>query len=488
MDKYISILRTIIKNLELIIPKYNDSVNDPELKSKLLDSSILLADKYHNIKKKDILKDLMYISQSCNILSDIKKLLSVTEIRDNINTMSDLQYNQFTREVSVINKLIINLKSYITDTDLQNSTIKIPFETVVKAGNLTDIYHWYIKIPKNDDDIAMIETVKTQTLADIYKKEPIKLPSKLNCNLVSNYSMSIFKIGSLKDMVGYTGECDNLNDAIKILSTISKQKRKPILLIKRITSTIYNTLSIIDIGKSGLTVDNVKALNSINKIAEVPGECLLLIDGDNHIDLLKSRYDYSPIKIDKPGVMPIILDTFDLINWRELVTDYAHLLHLYNGINYAIHTVNTVNKGIMAHKIQPKVYNINKEHTPIAHLRNTIKNKISYSLPDISKINDFVKTDVINNSIRDILTDEFKELSKSYNPSTIKEVRITFFTSCESYVKKFNRVFNIELDKVKITKTDDFLDVIDISLKGAINEDDNPYDKIDEKRYLFSIN
>ena len=171
MDKYQAILKTIVKSLETLLPKYEESISDEESKTSILDASMVLAKLYHRIKESaNILDKLQYMGEASEILDKITNLLNIAKVKEHLNTISDLHYNQINKEINVVVKHINNFLAYIDDNEIINIVTKIHFVDVVKR-DLMSIYPWYATTintatssqSKLDEDIGMIEVIKTKS-------------------------------------------------------------------------------------------------------------------------------------------------------------------------------------------------------------------------------------------------------------------------------------------------------------------------------------
>jgi len=408
-------------------------------------------------------------------LDKITAILAIAKVRDNLS-ISELHFNQITKTINNIIQLTKEFNNYIK----VDHGIKL--EDLVKRSDLNLSYAYPIYAQKLNlsqvEDCITLEILKERSLQQVYPKEPTRLPKKFNCNLTLKYGMKIVKSGTLDTILGK-------NITFESLGKAAKEKRINIIALKRKTNVVFDSLKLIDIGKVGLNSNILYNLNTIIKTKPVDGEDALLFNSKGEkCDLLSTRYIYKILEYNEiiNGKF-IIIDTFDYINYRVLETDTIQILHLLNGINYGISYPYIINKKIIEHIVPLKDYQFEQIHTPIAHLRNTIKNKIE--IKDIGKIKEYLR-DKIYDIIKDALFTEYYRLAKEYDDIIIRETKMTFLSKCESYIKKIIRVLNFELEKITVREISDFYEVLDKALSGVITEKDNPYDILQEKRFLFN--
>lgn len=284
------------------------------------------------------------------------------------------------------------------------------------------------------------------------------------------------------------------NASEKILPKLSK-KHGYILLIKSKSNIRYDTWQMEDLteGKGGLTLRNVELMDTVKRIGSNVKDSIILYCDGKALDVMKMRNTFSHID-DYVSELALgiqyVIETADDSTFYNCEFDATHLVYLLSGVNPLIALFNSESEeAIMGHWTGPKEITWTSTHTPIAHLRQEIKEKIMlYWKKHGVDVNQF------QSMFNDVMFDAFNSYIGTGKGGIVRQEALVSYVSDinirgRRFIREFNNVYNkFESDnKSSVQLQNEIESIIGSALDMCISEKDNIFNTIDEKRSLFNL-
>ena len=536
MENFIKISKLVEKHLTFYIELFTNALNEPAILSNinndLLNLStnlIIILDTIKNIKNVD---DVFKLSNSINIIvtlaSRVRNTLNFDISRTNTllsNTTVQKLVNQGQLLVRTLNNVELVSYHLYKPADMIINKIQAK-ELCDKYPNATEILYDLV----SENDGTYIEEIKLKaynsdmlsTFAIRKQKHFDFTSTDVYTNLLQRYSYhSKFEFFPLEKLL--KEKYDIKNAKPEKFSNIAKLIGS-ILVISKNTNVIYkdylmenykpskigickeiinDTYSIVDFTKkvtpsiklyrkSGAIIDVIQSRIDNFKLAN--NGCNGIISCNGAPSICKQLADETSL----------ILETFDGENFRQVYINPEHLFHLYNSpnpiiANTAIEMESSLNKH---YKGIRKIEFVNTTMF-MEHIRENILRGIgmlitSYKIKTVDDLQDFIYDepklyDIVNAE----LINAFDDFAKKghITPFVYRESVITFMSLCNTKIKKFKTtLYNNYIKEEKQIKKylEDraeikqlLLSVIKETLIETLNEKDNIFDIINEKKILF---
>ena len=507
-------LKTIIKELELVIPRVEQTLDNKQLINQLKDTGEQLVKLYKKLgpvgtdiesifKKFQLQNEIKIELEKLNELlgTDVMQgdlILSETFAKDSKKQMNSLSIR--IAKVSYDKPPEIRIEDASTILDLHR---KYPLTNELFISTLNGAEYSPI-VEKS------LEFVKAGIFQDNTKPKTKQLSSNPLENLIQRYKLQFVSLSStISDLIANAIGVKNVK--YSQLQSVAKSKKVFIIYIADSSAVTYNEelLSNTYDGKSGISTEfnnNTMTITRTDNVKVAPE--LTLFHPKGKIDLLKERKYNKPLDLndklyneiyrDITGENCIIIQ-YNGTQYRHLKCTLSNILHILNGPNRIISQLNdNMEQSIIEHFTGPKEIKWSSTHTPVAHIRLKMRNEM-LKLIKTKKVKNREQLDTILNS-DDIIKIYNDQMFKAFqdHKSKHKLPVIVYRESITSYLSDINirnRRFKRELNNL-YSKSDITFDnkethllelekILDEVLALSISEKDNIFNTIDEKRILF---
>jgi hypothetical protein len=536
MENFIKYSKLVEKHLTCYIELFIKSISEPSILSSLNNYIIELSEHIaiinntiKNIKTDD---DVFKLSNSVNYIVLISTQLRNTldfDISRTNHLLSNTAVQILVKQGQLLIRALNNIEHLSYHLYKPNEIIidKIRAKTLCeKYPHATEILYDLI----SENDGTYIELIKLKAFnSDLNSTFIPRVPKPLDykstdiyTNLLQRYSY--YSNYEFIPLDKFLKNKYNINNAkIDKISNIAKIIGS-ILVISKNTNIIYkdylieqynpskigvckelidNTLSIVEFTKkvnpsiilyrkSGLKVDVIKM--RIDNFKYANKDCTGIISCNETLDICKQLADETIL----------ILETLDGETYRQVFINHEHLFHLYNGPNPIIaNTAIDIEKSLNKHFKGMRKIEFTNTTMFMEHIRENIIRGISelitrYKIKTIDELQNFIYdepklSDVVNNE----LINAFDDYAKKSNISAFvyRESVISYMSLCNTKIKKFksNLHTNYMKEERQIKKyLEDnkeikqlMLSVVKETLIETLNEKDNIFNIINEKRMLF---
>ena len=488
-------LEDIIVALDQFSSKFDQAVADVD-KRRAIHNTV---DKLRNIKIGSVGDTLSALFKYYGALMDAKSVLD--------EMLDVLEFDMFKKDLIMsethIKKLDVELKEIVRviltiDYSVPPEWVNFDDDDPKRLSEVCALYdkhrntmNLFIKFLENkvtpDIDVKL-EVIK-QDIFGTPKKGPEELSrASVPLNFIQNYGLQRSRPTTLSAIF----EVKNATEAA--LPSLSK-KHGHILLIKCKSNIRYDTWQMEELseGKAGLTAESVELMNTIKRIKSTVKDSATLYCGKTSIDVFKLRKVSGFITdqvVDLASKIQYVIETADEETYYDCMFDLPRLVHLLSGPNPLIQIFNNeAEAAIMAHWSGPKEITWTSTHTPIAHLRQRIKERCMLYWKKHG-----VDTDVFQDIFGDVMFEAFNEYIGGGSGGIVKQEALVSYVSDinikgRRFIREFNNVYNKfdPTDKTAVQRQNETEFMVGFALDMSINEKDNIFNTVDEKKALFNM-
>lgn len=536
MENFIKYSKLVEKHLNCYIELFINSISEPAILSNinnemlnLSTNLIIIIDTIKNIK---IVDDVFKLSNSINIIVTLSSRLRNT-LNFDISRTNHLLSNTAVQKVVKQGQLLVRT---LNNVELVSYHLYKPVDMVIdkiQAKKLCDKYPHATEILYDlvsENDGTYIEEIKLKAYnSDMLATSVTRVPKPIEfkstdvyTNLLQRYSYnSNFEFVPLEKLLKEKYDIKNakpekISNIAKIIGSI--------LVISKNTNVIYKDYLMENYkpSKIGICKELINdTLSIVEFTKKVKPSIKLYRKSGAILDIIKSRIDN--FKLANNGCNGIIscngapsmckqladetsliLETFDGENFRQVHINPEHLFHLYNSpnpiiANTAVEMESSLNKH---YKGASKIGFVNTT-MPMEHIRENILRGISalitsYKIKTVDNLQDFIYdepklSDIVNTELINAFDDFAKK--NHITPFVYRESVISYMSLCNIKIKKFktnlHNSYTKEEKQIKKYLEDRaeikqlLLSVIKETLIETLNEKENIFDIINEKKMLF---